>query len=68
MMAMKLDPERGEIHEPIGVGSRFADPSLHSSRVSQSARRSYPEFWITAFIPTFWLCRLGVSWRSFSLR
>jgi hypothetical protein len=31
MMAMKLDPERGEIHEPIGVGSRFADPSLHSS-------------------------------------
>ena len=42
MVAMKLYPERGEIHEPIGVSSRFADPSLHSSRVSQSARSASP--------------------------
>jgi hypothetical protein len=29
MMAVELTPEWGEIHEPIGVASRSADPSLH---------------------------------------
>jgi hypothetical protein len=41
MMAMKLDAERGEIHEPIGVSSRFADPSLHSSEYRNSRERKH---------------------------
>jgi hypothetical protein len=30
MMAMELGPKWGEIHEPVGIRSRFADPRLHS--------------------------------------
>jgi hypothetical protein len=42
MMAMKLNPKRGKIHEPIGVSSRLADPDLHSSEY-RNPRRAAPD-------------------------